>query len=275
MPHPHPITRRARLAGATLATLAALATAPPHAVAGTYTVTGTCGAWDPYVTPNSGITVFTVCPTLEARNIGGNFTTPAGQGGGWTFHAPAGTWINNFALQGAMLGTRGWQAAGYLEGGATPGLNFEGCPGASCPGAYKDLTGTNYNANGATGIVMRLRCGPGNCPNNEYITGYYTITTASVTLADPSPPNVALTGGSILAPGWTAGLQSVVVNGNDNSGIQEYRVSLDGTLAARSLEACNYGLKVPCPNGSRTLTVSTAGLSDGVHTVGADAVDAS
>ena len=131
--------------------------------AGTYTVTGTCGLWDPYGTTASGITVYQDCPGLWARNIGGNFTTPSGQGGGWAFRAPAGTWINSFSLQGPMLGTGGWQVAGYLEGGSGPGVNFENCPGSSCPGAYKYLN-NSYYANGASGIVMRLRCGARQLP---------------------------------------------------------------------------------------------------------------
>src|SRR3954452_19905938 len=94
MPNPHTILGLARLAGAILAAFAACASIAPPATAGTYTVTGTCGAWDPYVTPNSGITVYPTCPALIARNIGGNFITPSGQGGGWAFRAPAGTWID-------------------------------------------------------------------------------------------------------------------------------------------------------------------------------------
>src|SRR4051794_22849591 len=246
MPHPCPNLRRARLVGATLATLAAFATAAPIATAGTYTVTGTCGMWDPYVTANSGITVFPACPGLYARNIGGNFTTPSGQGGGWAFRAPAGTWINTFTLQGNMLGTGGWQVAGYLEGGSSAGVNFEGCPGQSCPGAYKYLLNTNYYAAGASGIVMRLRCGPGNCPNNQGTIGYFTLLDASVTLAAPSPPNVALTGGTLLTGGWKSGAtQTLVVDANDNSGIQEYRASLNGALSRRVPTSCDFGQKMP------------------------------
>jgi hypothetical protein len=251
----------------------ALAASPLPARAGTYTVAGTCGLWDPFDTGGSGITLYATCPSLWARNVGGNFATGAGGHAGWVFYAPAGTTINGFYLQGPMTGTRGWQATGYLEGGGWSAGVFENCPGSTCPGAYKYLRGS-YSANGATGIVMRLRCGA-SCPNNEGITGYFTILEASVTLADPSPPGVALAGGSLLAGGWKSATHTLVVDANDNSGIQEYRASLDGAMARRVPIACNYGLKVPCPNGSQPLDVSIAGLKDGVHTVTAEAVDAS
>jgi hypothetical protein len=266
---------RRTLVAALIAATSAVATVVAPASAGTYTVTGTCGLWEPYNTANSGITVYPECYALWARNVGGAFTTPSGPGGGWVFRAPAGTWIHGFTLQGPMYGTRGWQAAGYYEGGSTPGRDFEACPGPSCPGAYKYLNATNYAGNGASGIVMRLRCGPGNCPNNEGVTGYYTLLYSSITLADPSPPAVALAGGSLLSGGWKAGTATLEVVAHDNSGIQEYRATLDGALAARTRPQCNYSAAVPCPAGIQTLSVPTAGLADGAHTVGAEAVDAS
>ncbi len=252
------------------------ALAEPHtdAEAGTYTVTGTCGVWEPWTT-SGGIAVFTECPSLWARNAGGAYTTPAGQNGGWVFRAPPGTWINNFTLQGPFMGTQGWQAAGYYEGGITNGRDFEGCPGPTCPGAYRYLIGTNYPGNGATGIVMRLRCGAGSCPNNAGVTGYYTILGSAVTIADPTTPSVSLAGGSLLSGGWKSGVQTLVVDAQDNTGISEYRASLDGALSRRVLVSCNYGVKVPCPAGPQTLDVSTAGLADGAHTVSGEASDAS
>ena len=267
-------TRRTFLA-ALIAATSAIATVAVPASAGTYTVTGTCGLWEPYNTQTDRLAVFPECPSMQARNSGGAFTTPAGQGGGWVFRAPAGTWIQGFTLQGPMLGTRGWQAAGYYEGGSTPGRDFEACPGPGCPGAYKYLHSTNYPGNDASGIVMRLRCGPGNCPNNEGVTGYYTLLYSSITLADPSPPAVALAGGSLLSGGWKSGTQTLVISANDNSGIQEYRATLDGALARRAVMPCNYAAKIPCPAGAQTLEVSTTGLGDGAHTVGAEATDAS
>src|SRR3954469_6302195 len=83
-------------AGVTLA----LVGAPGRAEAGTYTISGTCGLWEPFSVGASGITAFPNCPELWARNLGGAFSTPPGGAAGWVFHAPAGTWITGFSLQG-------------------------------------------------------------------------------------------------------------------------------------------------------------------------------
>ena len=60
--------RRHRLLVAILTLTAILLPAAP-ASAGTYTVAGTCGLWEPYNTANSGITVFPNCHELWARNV--------------------------------------------------------------------------------------------------------------------------------------------------------------------------------------------------------------
>src|SRR3954454_1342799 len=100
MPRLLPPDRLARRLVALTAALCLILSVLPHvARAGTYTVTGGC-SWDPFDTGGSGTTVFAICPQLFARNVGGNFSTPVGGNAGWAFHAPAGTWINNFALQG-------------------------------------------------------------------------------------------------------------------------------------------------------------------------------
>ncbi|HEV8651876.1 MAG TPA: hypothetical protein VG276_21390, partial [Actinomycetes bacterium] len=90
--------------------------------------------------------MYAVCPSLYARHIYGNFATGVGGNAGWVFHAPPGTWINSFTLQGPFMGSSGWQATGYLEGGGWSGGAFENCPGSTCPGAYKYLLGS-YGAN--------------------------------------------------------------------------------------------------------------------------------
>jgi hypothetical protein len=52
------------------------------------------------------------------------------------------------------------------------------------------------------------------------------------------------------------------------------RVLLDGSVARQEPDrACNYGLKVPCPNGGATLELQTRALSDGLHRVAAQALD--
>src|SRR4051812_30152191 len=132
--------------------------------AGAYTVTGTCSAWSPWGTTSGQVAVFAACPALVERNVLGNFTTPAGVGGGWRFDAPAGTAISSVTLNGTMQGLNGWQAAIYTEGPNSHTL--DGCPGSSCPGAAKALNNFPYDAQSASAITTRVRCGSsGGCAN--------------------------------------------------------------------------------------------------------------
>jgi hypothetical protein len=205
------------------------------------------------------------------RNVGGPFSTVPGVGGGWFFRAPPGTWIEGFRLHGALYGVRGWQATLFSE---TTGTIYENCPGATCPGAAKYLYDVAYPGGGAA-IFIRVRCGSAaGCPNNAGLTGYFRLYPSTFTLADLTLPAVAIAGGSVIGGGWIAGTRTLAVSGADNTGIAEYRASIDGALVSRAVQSCNYTHKAPCPSGRGSLDVPTAGLRDGDHTVTAEAVDA-
>jgi hypothetical protein len=122
-------------------------------------------------------------------------------------------------------------------------------------------------------LTARMRCGSsGGCPNSA-INGDIEIYGTAITISDGSPPGVGISGGSLLG-GWRSGAQTVGVDAGDNVGIKWVRVLLDGGVAGQEPDrACNYGLKVPCPNGGATLEVQTRGLSDGLHSVAAQALD--
>jgi hypothetical protein len=79
-----------------------------------------------------------------------------------------------------------------------------------------------------------------------------------------------------LLGGWRNGNRTVTLDAADNVGIKITRAYIDGALRAEETgrpQRCNYTLKAPCPNGGATLTVPTAGLTDGPHTVRAQATD--
>src|SRR3954462_1424591 len=127
MPYPRPPRHRRRLALALAALLALVAVGASPAVAGTYTINGTCGLWDAYNDDPAHIAVYAQCPALTARNVRGNFTTPAsGTGGGWRFTAPPGSGIAAAAISYLSGGHNGWQAAMYEEGAF--GYMFSNCP---------------------------------------------------------------------------------------------------------------------------------------------------
>ena len=272
MTHPSRLVRASARPTLTFLAIAAAVVAfslmAAPARAGVYTVPGTCGQWSPFNADGSRIAVYPECPNLIARNSGGAFNTGAGVAGGWRFDPPAGTAVVSVELHGSLQGVNGWQATAYTEG--TSARELINCPGANCPGASALFQGT-YPTHNSGAVVLRVRCGASGGCSNRALGGQIYLNTASVTLADGSPPTATLAGGSLLAGGWRGGTQTLVVDGTDNIGIQAARARIDGALAGGSGRACNFGQKVPCSNGSTSFAVPTRGLSDGSHQVSASA----
>lgn len=257
----------ARKTAAMCSVLFACALSPTQALAGTYSVTDTCGAWEPRNNAPARIAVYTECPTLVLRNVGGGFSSAAGQEGRWEFNAPPGTWVDRATLWGSMTGLSGWQAA-LLN--ASGGL-YEYCPGPACPGGSKVYSAT-YPGLGTSQLVLRLRCGASSCPNGEGLRGYIDARDITVVLADPTTPSVSITGGDLLS-GWRRGVGSVSFESGDNVGIRLDRVLVDGTPRGQALRQCANGRKIPCPNGGGSLALDTKLVSDGAHTLRVESVD--
>jgi hypothetical protein len=178
--------------------------------------------------------------------------------------------ISSVALQGFLKGFDGWEAAAYTEGAG--GHDLVNCPGATCPGAIAYFS--TYPAYSASAVVLRVRCGASSCSNNAD-SGWVVINSASFALDDLTWPSASLAGGSLLSGGWKGGTQSLVVDGSDNTGIQEARALIDGVPVRSARRGCAWGQPVPCPNGSTSLDVPTGGVADGPHTVTGQVVDAS
>ena len=262
------VSRRAIALGATILLTAALPW-PSPADAGTYTVSGSCRLWGPYNNSPGYVAVYPACPELVARNVGApSSPSPVSTEGGWVFYAPPGTSVASFALQGALLGLHGWQAAVIPSAGSP----VENCPGSSCPGATKGLgIQTWYPGYNSPAIFLRLRCGSASC-SRDSAYGYAGITGSNVTLSDGVAPGVAITGGAILS-GWRRGTSTVTYDASDNAGIKIVRGYLDSRPRAEVLRACNYGTTIPCPNGGGSLELDTTGLPDGAHQLMVQAID--
>ena len=255
-----------------LVTLAVTALLPSSAAAGRYTVVG-CDGWVPYNHAPAFVAVYAACPGFAARNVGGNFSSPSGSQGGWSFNAPPGTYIVGLGISGDMRGFDGWQSALWTEGGGSPGgvYQLQACPWATCPGAISGL-GT-YNVPNATALRMRMRCGAGPCPN-QALSGAIQINSASVYLEDVTAPTMRISGGALADGQWHGGSQAVTVDANDNTGIQAVRAYVAGTVRTEQPRpACAWGAWTPCANGGGALTVNTTVLGDGRYTLIVEVVD--
>ena len=241
--------------------------APAAGIAGTYEVTQTCGAWQPVNSAPSNLAIYTECPGLVVRNVGGAFSSRPGHEARWEFFAPPGAAVDGAYLAGHMVGLSGWQATILSANGSV----LETCPGAACPGGSKNY-GNLYGLGGAPGIYLRVRCGADRCPNGEGIKGYLDLRTVKVFVADSTRPGGAITGGNLL-DGWRSGVGTVTFDHADNVGIRSDRILVDGSPRGSAGRACTNGLKIPCPNGPASLTLDTTRVSDGVHLLDVESID--
>ena len=246
---------------------ACCALAPSSSSAGTYTVTQTCGAWDAVNNAPAHVAVYTECPTLVLRNVGGPFSASAAQEGRWDFNPPPGTVVDRAFISGSLQGLRGWQATILTSNGHI----LENCPGVLCAGGGKSYW-NDYGPLGAPSLMLRLRCGSDSCPNNDGIRGYLDARTVSITLADWSPPSVGITGGDLLH-GWRRAVGTVSFESSDNVGIRFDRILVDGVQRGQSSRPCADGMKYPCPNGPSSLLLDTTRVPDGSHTLSVHSVD--
>src|SRR5262245_37239136 len=104
----------------------------PTARAGTYTISGTCGVWDPENYTPGRVVPSSACPNLFLNLVPGA-PSPVSAETRWAFNAPPGTGVSSFNVQALLFGREGWQAVLI----ATSVGILEGCPSVTCPGGYK------------------------------------------------------------------------------------------------------------------------------------------
>ena len=267
------MTRRLLLSA--LAVAGTLATvAPAHA--GTYTVSGTCGLWQPYSNNSARMAVYADGCRLVTRNTYGGFSSPQGTAGGWRMSAPAGAAIAAFSIKADLKGTKGWDAAVFANG-----LVFAVCPGGvNCVNANRTALNYSYGPLSTDAIVTRVRCYASSCTNTsagglEPERGKLFIYDSTMTVADGSPPAVRIIGGSAATGGWKRAGQQLVIDASDNVGIRRYEAFIDGRPVgvAPRLDCSDVGRPVPCPNGAGTVEVPLGGIADGTHTLTGRAID--
>lgn len=246
---------------------------PSTAMGGQYMVQGGCGNWDA-VNPSGGrVTLACEGRGLAVRNHNEASSTASGVWGLWRFTAPPGTAITELLFSGTVRGSQGWLAQGWVQGGRVAGQSlFEQCPGNPwCAGGETDTLG-GYPGEGAAEAYLRILCTALTCSNNG-VNGEINVTSVQLTLDDPTPPSVRVTGGGAAGGGWLSGVRSVAFEATDNTGIRQTRVRLDGEQLATYGYVCEYGPKVPCAQGSGSTSVNTGRLNDGPHVLVVQATD--
>ena len=277
MPYPRPPRHRRRLDPRARAQLRCSIAASPRraAFAGTYTVSGTCGSGTPYNADPAHIAVYGGCrtPDRAQRRRQLHHARPASAAAGASTAPPG----RRHHRRGDLRTTPTAATAGRRRSlrRAALGYRLINCPGPELSRRRQLFNWRPFTAQRRLRAerAHALRRGTA-AARTATLDGDLEIFGAAITIADASPPAVALTGGSLLG-GWRAGSQTVSLDASDNVGIKiDPRLHRRGAPARQETErACNYGLKVPCPNGGATLDVPTGGLADGAHTVSAQAID--
>ncbi len=133
-------------------------------------------------------------------------------------------------------------------------------------------------------LWMNVGCGgSGTCragaAPGDYSTGYRLYRSAVVLQDDTDPAFGAPPAGSLFAGGTLAGSHGVSFSATDTgSGVQQATLEVDGTPAATKTLGCAppYTATVPCKlSASETVTLDTATLTDGQHSVRLLLADAS
>jgi hypothetical protein len=200
-----------------------------------------------------------------------NATIPAGAWAALAFYAPAGASLSRITYTNELCGWGGFRAG--IMNAANQWLRWSGpnvC--GSWMGPHETL-----QLGGTTAVKLVTTCLYGPCRiGGPKPTGYATLRSATVVVADYTAPSVTMSGGTALAPGWRRGVVTVGAHASDNVGIRY----IDAVLAGRRLDArsntCDHTLAVPCPSLSSPLSIDTSVVPDGRQTLlvrGQDSAD--
>jgi hypothetical protein len=275
--------RRCLVVALSLATLVPASAAR----AGTYTVTG-CDAtnrvdgWVATASPNYGTSYGAGCPGnpgaggLVARNVGraDHSLAPYGSHGSWSFTAPQGTRV--VGLSGDYyVASHGWP---WLSGIRDPDSGYwlycaAICPNDGLPWFSFSLGGLSLHA-----IALSVVCSStSGCRRDGSYGAEAHLSRTTVTLADDWLPAVSITGGSLTTAGWHRGVQTLTYSAQDNTGIHQVQTLVDRQVVGIEQRGCDPRAVLPCPNGGGSMSLDTATTfrSDGKHTLGIQATDAS
>ena len=270
-----------RLICAALVAAATAGALPSEAGAGQYTVaacfSGINNSWQPNRS-NGSADAFVECPGgvsiggrltqgMGARNTGGGSSAPAYSSAKLVFDAPPGARIVRLAGEINQSSTGGWQAGIRDEAGG----RWLWC-GTGCVSTFGLWTPFDIGGLSTSRVSALVICGQSACSRSA-LYGLAALRNVNVVIADDTPPNVTIAGGSLAAGGWRRGWQNVVVAASDAVGVRSTTVLVDGRTQGSTDRVCDGTRAIPCPNGVDFSGVQTSELPDGQHTLTAVAVD--
>jgi hypothetical protein len=196
----------------------------------------------------------------------GSDRVPYGTSTRFTFTAPAGTAISRFRGHVQVNAARGWYA-GFVD--ASPQWIYCGA-GCSTLGTYQyvDL------AMETPRLFAHMTCGDfAGCPRFAQ-DGFLAMRNVTVTIVDYVPPEIAITGGSVSAPGWHTGDQTVAFAATDSAGVRYAEVLVNDSQQGARRPTCDVSRPRPCDDVSAELDLRASAFGyDGAHTLVIRAID--
>ena len=258
------------------------------AQAGTYDVTscnpdGSAAGWSAYAN-GSWVRSSISCPANGDQNRGlsvanaPNAGIASSSGGGLQFKAPSGT---SLAGIGAGLRLQRWDSTYWIGLITASGSNIYGAWGDGGGSGYANATTpyTWFGLNHESDVHLEIGC-PGFCDTAAFGSApYYRVWAQAydpirIRIEDNNAPSETITGGSLLASQYVAGVQDLAYTATDASGIRVTRLYVDGAKLHDDTRTCNFENPVPCSNVAKgTYTVDTRSLSDGTHSVSVETID--
>jgi hypothetical protein len=267
---------------------------PTVAQAGSYEVVACRGgpdnSWTHWADP--GMAAYDSCPNqpqemfsgMIARASVGSGTVGYLQGAYQAFSAPPGASLGFLTFDAAPYRWESHWTVGVVayNGDFNVGALPWGCYAgqAQCgifPGYFFGPIGIGL---GYANVRIEARCvNVSGCTiassgTKPYTRASFAIANVSVRVEDTTQPSLNWSSGSLLSGGWLRAVQGVSFEANDNVGIRETRLRIDGGEVAGRAKPCDYSLRVPCPQGGDAYAIDTATIrSDGSHTLAAESVD--
>jgi hypothetical protein len=287
-----------RLVPLLAAAAAFMAVAASSSQAGTYPVTA-CNAAPGNVnhawvasSTTAHLATSQTCPSsgvasgLLTQDVLVTSDTLPGDGAQWTFAAPTGTAITaiSYDRYAYLDGDDGWSPGLRLA----DGTSFDRCtiPGGSTGcgvGSGPAGTGGAISRTGlsTTALTFGLYCDPitggGQCLSGFTIhSATAALYGSTVTVSDSVAPALSGAGGNLTsASGYRSGSQSGTLTATDSTGIKQTSVYVDGTQYDATARTCDYTYAAPCSSlTAGTLSLNTAQVADGSHSVQLAATDA-
>jgi hypothetical protein len=143
-----------------------------------------------------------------------------------------------------------------------------GCPNPGHTQAAGWPSARTYDIAGSTKIVQRVLCvGSAETPYcSARGLNYIRTFKAAATVVDVSAPGVTITQDTPFTRGeWVKGTQQVNYAVLDNVGVRVARAIVGGVSRAEHTRPCSYSERIPCTNGSGTITVDTTPLPEGTQ----------